>query len=64
MALQTKTVAAHTFTHLRQCLAETETEMTARALRLSSFPEEANDVKDVLEELLLVVHRTWHYPGS
>jgi len=64
MALQTKTVVAETFTHLRQCLAEIETEMTARALRLSSFPEEANDVKDVLEELLLVVQRTSHYPGS
>ena len=64
MALQTKTVVAETFTHLRQCLAEIETEMTARALRLSSFPEEANDVKDVLEELLLVVQRTRHYPGS
>jgi uncharacterized protein YceH (UPF0502 family) len=64
MALQTKTVVAKTFTHLRQCLAETETELSARALRLSSFPEDANDVKDVLEELLLVVHRTRHYPGS
>jgi hypothetical protein len=55
---------AETFTHLRQCLAEIETEMTARALRLSTFPDEANDVKDVLEELLLVVQRTRHYPGS
>ena len=64
MALQTKTVVAETFTHLRQCLAEIETEMTARALRLSSFPEEANDVKDVLEELFQVVQRTRHYPGS
>ena len=64
MALQTKTVVAETFTHLRQCLAEIETEMTARALRLSTFPEEANDVRDVLEELLLVVQRTRHYPGG
>ena len=64
MALQTKIVVAETFTHLRQCLAEIETEMTARALRLSTFPEEANDVKDVLEELRLVVQRTRHYPGS
>ena len=64
MALQTKTLVAETFTHLRQCLAEIETEMTARALRLSTFPEEANDVKDVLEELILVLQRTRHYPGS
>jgi len=64
MALQTKTVVAETFTQLRQCLAEIETEMTARALRLTTFPEEANDVKDVLEELRLVVQRTRHYPGS
>ena len=63
-ALQTKTVVAETFTHLRQCLAEIETEMTARALRLSTFPEEANDVKEVLEELLLTLKRTRHYPGS
>jgi hypothetical protein len=28
------------------------------------LPQEANDVKDVLEELLLVVQRTRHYPGS
>ncbi|MCX5955877.1 MAG: hypothetical protein NTW51_05590 [Cyanobacteria bacterium] len=60
MALQTKIVVAEAFTHLRQCLAEIETEMTARALRLSSFPEEANDVKDVLEELFQVVRRTRH----
>jgi len=45
-------------------IAETETEMSARALRLSSFPEDANVGKDVPKELLLVVHRTWHYPGS
>jgi hypothetical protein len=64
MALQTKIVVAETFTHLRHCLAEIETEMTARALRLSTFPEEANDMKDVLEELLLVMQRTRHYPGS
>ena len=64
IALQTKIVVAETFTNLRQCLAEIETEMTARVLRLTTFPEEANDVKDVLEELLLVVQRTRHYPGS
>ena len=61
MALQTKTVVAETFTHLRQCLAEIETEMTARALRLSTFPEEANDLKDVLEELILVPQKTRYY---
>jgi hypothetical protein len=38
MALQTKTVVAETFVHLSQCLAEIEIEITARALRLSSFP--------------------------
>jgi hypothetical protein len=64
MALQTKTVVAETFVLLRQCLAKIETEMTARALRLPTFPEEANDVKEVLEELLLVLQRTSHYPGS
>ena len=61
MALQTKTVVAETFTHLRQCLAEIETEMTARALRLSTFPEEANDLKDVLEELILAPQRLRYY---
>ena len=64
MALQTKTVVAETFVLLRQCLAQIETEMTSRALRLSSFPEEDNDVKDVLEELLLVVQRSRFYAGS
>jgi hypothetical protein len=38
MTLQTKTVVAETFVHLSQCLAEIEIEITARALRLSSFP--------------------------
>jgi hypothetical protein len=38
MTPQTKTVVAETFVHLRQCLAEIETEMNVRALRLSSFP--------------------------
>ena len=64
MALQTKTVVAETFVLLRQCLAQIETEMTSRALRLLTFPEEADDVKEVLEELLLVLQRTSHYPGS
>jgi len=64
MALQTKIVVAETFVLLRQCLAQIETEMTARALRLPTFPEEANDVKEVLEELHLVLQLTSHYPGS
>ena len=38
MTLQTKTVVAETFVHLRQCLAEIEIEINARALRLSSLP--------------------------
>ena len=38
MTLQTKTVVAKTFVHLRQCLAEIEIEINARALRFSSFP--------------------------
>ena len=38
MTLQTKTVVAETFVHLRQCLAKIEIEINARALRLSSFP--------------------------
>ena len=62
MTLQTKTVVAETFVHLRQCLAEIETEIIARALRLSSLSEEANDVKDVPEELPLV-QGTRHSPS-
>jgi hypothetical protein len=38
MTLQTKTVVAETFVHLRQCLAEIEIEINARALRVSSLP--------------------------
>ena len=38
MTLQTKTVVAETFVPLRQCLAEIEIEINARALHLSSIP--------------------------
>jgi hypothetical protein len=49
MPLQTRTVVAETFAYLRQGFELIETELTARALRLESHPEEANDVREVME---------------
>ncbi len=64
MPLQTRTVVAETFAYLRQGFELIETELTARALRLEAYPEEANDVREVMENLLNHLVQTRHWPGS
>jgi hypothetical protein len=64
MPLQTRTVVADTFARLRQGIEQIEIELTARALRLESYPEEAADVCEVLDDLLRRLEETRHWPGS
>ncbi|MFM9089525.1 MAG: hypothetical protein ACKOPT_15600 [Cyanobium sp.] len=64
MPLQTRTVVADTFARLRHGLEQIETDLTARALRLNAYPEEAADVCEVIDDLLCRLEETRHWPGT